>query len=225
MSGSSEASLSELERLRLEDSKKAMIKFHLEGRDITDKNVLSVMEKVPRHEFVPKQSILNAYGDHPLPLDSRATISQPYIVALMTQLAKPQPHHRALDVGTGSGYQAAILANLVSEVYSVEISSSLATSAADRLKRLGYSNIHVKEGDGHQGWKEHAPYDIIIVAASPSEVPQALVEQLAPGGRLIIPVGVVFQRLDVIMKGPNGEISRKPTCDVSFVPLVHQDPK
>lgn len=216
--------LSRDELAKLEAMRENMLRLHLSGRDIRNPEVLRVMGKVPRHEFVPKQLIWSAYGDHPLPLDRKATISQPYIVALMTQLAEPKRKQRALDVGTGSGYQAAILAEMVSEVYSIEIASTLAASAAERLRNLGYDNVHVKQGNGYAGWVEHAPYDIIVVAACPADVPHALVEQLAPGGRLVIPVGRYQQHLDVVRKNEDGTVTQETYCDVNFVPLVHTDP-
>ncbi|KAJ8908081.1 hypothetical protein NDN08_008176 [Rhodosorus marinus] len=218
MSSTSELNDWDVQKLAL--AKEKMLKLHLRGRDITDGHVLAAMKEVPREEFVPKPLVHNSYGDHPLPLDSQATISQPYIVALMTQLAKPRDYHRALDIGTGSGYQAAILSELVNEVYSVEISADLASSAEERLSRLGYNNVRVKQGNGYQGWEEHAPYNLIIVAASPPKIPNVLVEQLAVGGRLIIPVGTAVQRLDVITKISETQITREPYCNVSFVRMI-----
>ncbi|MEJ5339985.1 MAG: protein-L-isoaspartate(D-aspartate) O-methyltransferase [Thermogutta sp.] len=201
-------------------ARQKMVQFQLRSRDISDPRVLHVMGRIPRHEFVPEDVIVEAYDDHPLPIGYHQTISQPYIVALMTQLARPQSHHRALDIGTGSGYQAAILAELCREVYSIEIVEPLAREAAERLKRLGYTNVVVKTGDGYRGWPEKAPFDVIIVAAAPDHVPQPLLDQLAVGGRLVIPVGRVEQQLLVIEKQPDGSIRRESVAPVLFVPMT-----
>lgn len=201
-------------------ARQKMVEFQLRARDIIDSRVLFVMGRIPRHEFVPPELLSEAYDDHPLPIGHQQTISQPYIVALMTQLARPRPEHKALDIGTGSGYQAAILAELCREVYSIEIIKPLAEEAARRLKRLGYTNIMVKAGDGYRGWPEKAPFDVIIVAAAPDHVPQPLVDQLAPGGRLVIPVGRVEQQLMVIEKRPDGSIFRESVAPVLFVPMT-----
>jgi len=201
-------------------ARQKMVQFQLRARDITDPQVLYVMGRIPRHEFVPEDVIVEAYDDHPLPIGYHQTISQPYIVALMTQLARPRPNHRALDIGTGSGYQAAILAELCREVYSIEIVEPLAKEAAERLKRLGYTNVVVKTGDGYRGWPEKAPFDVIIVAAAPDHIPQPLVDQLAVGGRLVIPVGRMEQQLLVIEKLPDGSIHRESVAPVLFVPMT-----
>ncbi|WP_201750064.1 protein-L-isoaspartate(D-aspartate) O-methyltransferase [Tautonia marina] len=199
----------------------SMVDRQLHARDIDDPQVLEVMARVPRHEFVPEDYRDLAYADRPLPIEKDQTISQPYIVALMTQLARPQPGDRALDVGTGSGYQAAVLAELVDEVYSIEIHEELADSARARLARLGYRNVEVRHGDGYRGWPEAAPFDLIIVAASPPEIPRPLIAQLAPGGRLILPVGEGFgQELVRIEKAFDGTITRESIAPVSFVPMT-----
>lgn len=200
--------------------RRRMIAGQLRGRDITNIRVLQAMEKVPRHQFVPAEMRHLAYRDGPLPIGNGQTISQPYIVALMTQLADPKNRHRALDVGTGSGYQAAVLAELVDEVYSIEIVKSLAEQASDRLKMLGYENVTVRAGDGYRGWPERSPFDIIIVAAAPDHVPQPLVEQLASGGHLLIPVGGYFQELLVIHKRSDGSIDQRNVAPVRFVPMT-----
>lgn len=200
--------------------RRLMVERHLRDRDITDARVLAVMGRTPRHEFVPAWQQYNAYADHPLPIGHGQTISQPYIVALMTQMARPKPTHRALDIGTGSGYQAAVLAELCKEVYSIEIVEPLANAARERLKRLGYENITVRAGDGFRGWPEKAPFDVIIVAAAPNRVPKPLVEQLAPGGRLVIPVGDFFQELRVLEKRPDGSIREHAGIPVRFVPMT-----
>ena len=162
----------------------------IERRGITDRQVLRAMRAVPRHLFVPEEEQEYAYGDFPLPIGYGQTISQPYIVALMTDLLELREGDKVLEIGTGSGYQAAILAEIPGiEVYTVEIIPELAESARERLARLGYTRVHCKQGDGYYGWPEHAPYDAIIVTAAPDHVPQPLVEQLAPGGRLVIPIG------------------------------------
>jgi protein-L-isoaspartate(D-aspartate) O-methyltransferase len=196
-----------------------MVEADLRGRDITDVKVLEVMGRLPRHRFVPKDLQGVAYADAPLPIGHGQTISQPYIVALMTQAVRPGPKSRALDIGTGSGYQAAVLAELCKEVYSIEILKPLADSARERLAEMGYRNITVRTGDGYRGWPEKAPFDIIIVAAAPDHVPQPLVEQLARGGRLAIPVGSFFQELLVIEKQKDGTIRRESIAPVRFVPM------
>lgn len=200
--------------------RREMVQNQLRARDITDQRVLEVMARVPRHRFVPEDQQRRAYNDHPLPIGHGQTISQPYIVALMTQLAVPKPGDRALDVGTGSGYQAAVLAELCKEVFSIEIVEPLAEQAKKRLAELGYKNIHVRAGDGYRGWPEQAPFDVIIVAAAPSHVPQPLVEQLAPGGRLVLPVGGYPQQLTLITKGADGSIRRRVIAPVLFVPMT-----
>jgi len=190
------------------------------GRDITDRRVLEVMGRVPRHLFVPEDLRHVAYADRPLPIGHGQTISQPYIVALMTQLAEPGADEKALDIGTGSGYQAAVLAELCKEVYSIEIVEPLADEAKKRLADLGYKNITVRHGDGYRGWKEHAPFDLIIVAAAPDHVPQPLVDQLAPGGKLVIPVGDWYQELILIEKSEDGTVRRQSVAPVAFVPMT-----
>ena len=197
-----------------------MVQEQLAGRDIVDERVLEAMKRVPRHQFVPRETQERAYVDSPLPIGHRQTISQPYIVALMTQLVRPTPETRALDIGTGSGYQAAVLAELVKEVYSIEIVEPLATEARQRLNELGYENIHVRHGDGYRGWPDKAPFDVIIVAAAPSHIPEPLVEQLAPGGIMVLPVGNFFQDLILIEKAEDGSTSRRSVAPVSFVPMT-----
>jgi protein-L-isoaspartate(D-aspartate) O-methyltransferase len=197
-----------------------MVREQLRSRDISDERVLAVMERVPRHRFVPDTALEQAYDDHPLPIGHGQTISQPYIVALMTQLVQPKPTARALDVGTGSGYQAAVLCELCKEVYSIEIVDALAQQARHRLVDLGYRNVEVRSGDGYRGWPEHAPFDLIVVAAAPDHVPQPLVDQLAVGGRLVIPVGKYFQDLLVIEKQADGKTRQWKACPVAFVPMT-----
>lgn len=210
------------EESKFEQQRAAMVQRQLRGRDISDERVLRAMAKVPRHQFVPESMRGVAYQDGPLPIGQRQTISQPYIVALMTQLARPKPQSRVLDVGTGSGYQAAVLAEIVDYVYSIEIVESLADQARDRLAELGYENIEVRAGDGYQGWLEHAPFDLIIVAAAPDHIPQPLIDQLAPGGRLVIPVGRYSQNLTVVEKKKDGTITKETVAPVAFVPMTGQ---
>jgi protein-L-isoaspartate(D-aspartate) O-methyltransferase len=197
-----------------------MVNVQLRGRDIVDERVLQAMETVPRHEFVSDAYRDVAYGDRPQPIGHGQTISQPYIVALMTQLAGPGEDARVLDVGTGSGYQAAVLSVLVEEVYSIEIVCDLADEARDRLQELGYDNVEVRCGDGYRGWEEHAPFDAIIVAAAPDHVPQPLIDQLAVGGRLVIPVGRTYQELLVYERQADGRVTRRSVAPVAFVPMT-----
>ena len=213
------------EDARFKQARQWMVKEDLRGRDITDERVLEAMGRVRRQCFVQKSHEDLAYADHPLPIGHDQTISQPYIVALMTQLVQPQPEGRALDIGTGSGYQAAVLAGLCKEVYSIEIVEPLAEEARQRLKALGYKNITVRCGDGYRGWPEHAPFDVIIVAAAPDHVPQPLVDQLAPGGRLVIPVGRYFQELVLIEKQEDGTVRRESVTGVAFVPMTGEAEK
>jgi protein-L-isoaspartate(D-aspartate) O-methyltransferase len=177
------------------------------------------MRKVPRHEFVPAEQTANAYDDNPLPIGLGQTISQPYIVAYMTEQLQVTPQSKVLEIGTGSGYQAAVLGELAKEVYSIEIVAELARRSKETLDRLGYKNVHVKAGDGYRGWPEHAPFDRIIVTAAPDHVPQPLVDQLAVGGRLIIPVGDYYQQMLILTKTPRGVVEEK-TIDVVFVPMT-----
>lgn len=184
--------------------------------------VRAAMAKVERHRLVPASQQSLAYRNHPLPIGSGQTISQPYIVALSTDLIDPQPHHVVLDVGTGSGYQAAVLAEIVQQVYSIEIVDALAKSARRSLDTIGYRNIEVRTGDGYQGWPEHAPFDGIVVAAAAPRVPQALVEQLRPGGKMVIPVGGEYgvQYLLLVSKRADGGFDERRVLPVRFVPLV-----
>jgi len=192
------------------------------GRKTLDAKVLAVMAEVPRHLFVPAAWQRDAYENRPLPIGHGQTISQPYIVALMTDLLRVQPGDRVFELGTGSGYQAAILAKLVKEVYSVEIIEALGNEAAQRLARLGYANVKVKVADGYYGWPEHGPFDAIIVTAAGSHVPPPLVRQLKPGGRMVIPVGTSFltQHLLLIEKQQDGTVVTRQILPVSFVPLL-----
>ncbi len=202
---------------------KRMVETQIRPRGITDPAVLRAMERVPRHRFVPPEFVHQAYADYPLPIGHGQTISQPYIVALMTQLLRLRPEDRVLEVGTGSGYQAAILAEIVHEVYTVEIIPALAEEAARRLQDLGYTNVYVRQGDGYEGWSEHAPYNAIIVTAAAVEVPPPLVEQLADGGRLVIPIGAQGFSQDLWLLEKEGEIIHRTNYGgVLFVPLVRK---
>ena len=201
-----------------------MVRAQLAARDITDPRVLAAMRAVPRHMFVVAGDEADAYEDRPLPIGHGQTISQPYIVALMTQLARPRPGDRALEIGTGSGYQAAVLSPLVSHVYTIEIVPELAREARERLKRLKYENVTVRAGDGYAGWAEHAPFDIIVVTAAPERVPEPLVQQLKPGGRLVLPVGSPngIQELQLLEKDRSGTLRTTRVASVRFVPLVRE---
>lgn len=204
-----------------------MVREQIESRGITNARVLAAMTKVPRHEFVPEHLANAAYEDHPLPIGYNQTISQPYIVALMTELLQLQPGAKVLEVGTGSGYQAAILAEVGAQVYSLEILEPLAKTAAELLQRLGYASVQVKQGDGYLGWPEHSPYDAIIVTAAVDHVPPLLVEQLKPGGRLVIPVedGRSRQSLLLVEKSVDGSVTTHNVATVLFVPLTRETRK
>lgn len=201
-------------------SRQRMVSHQLAGRDISNQRVLSAMERVPRQCFVSDELRGQAYADFPLPIGHGQTISQPYIVGLMTQLVDPKPGDRALDVGTGSGYQAAVLGELVDRVFSLEIVESLAAAADKRLKSLGYRNVTVRHGDAHRGWESESPFDVIIVAAAPDHVPQSLVDQLARGGKMVIPVGDRMQTLILIDKQSDGTVVQREIAPVAFVPMT-----
>lgn len=200
-------------------ARKRMVREQIEGRGIHTPRLLAAFEAVPRHLFVPPEELAWAYADGPLPIGEGQTISQPYIVALMTDLLDLQPTDRVLEVGTGSGYQAAILSQLVAEVHTVEILPALAQRAAERLARLGYNNVHVHVGDGSLGWPEAAPYDAILVAAAGPQVPPPLLEQLAEGGRLVAPVGGRYTQVLEIVERRGNEFARRQDIPVAFVPL------
>lgn len=197
-----------------------MVATQLAARDIDDERVLEAMAKTPRHAFVPQRLRHEAYEDRPLHIGHGQTISQPYIVALMTQEIRPTAHCRVLDVGTGSGYQAAVLGRLTRRVHGVEIVPDLAAAARERMANLGASNVTVTTGDGYGGLPEFAPYDAIVVAAAPDHVPPMLVDQLAPGGRLVIPVGRGSQDLVLVTKGPDGATRQRFVTAVRFVPMT-----
>ena len=201
----------------------AMVEKQLRPRGIDDPRVLRAMAKVPREKFVAKELETNAYEDRPLPIGFGQTISQPFIVAFMTQALKPKPTDRVLEIGTGSGYQAAVLGELVAQVYTIEIVRPLAQRAATVLNALGYKNVLVKGDDGYKGWPEHAPFDAIIVTAAPDHVPQPLVDQLKDGGRMIIPVGKTFAQELQVLEKRGGTIKQTAAIPVKFVPLT-RDP-
>ena len=197
-----------------------MVQQQLLTRGIKDQRVLAAMTKVPREQFVPPESRAASYEDGPLPIGYGQTISQPYIVAFMTEQLRPKPSDRVLEVGTGSGYQAAILSELVSEVYSIEIVEPLAKNAEATLQRLGYKNVHLKIGDGYKGWPEAGRFDAIIVTCAPDRVPQPLVDQLKDGGRMVIPVGDIFAQQLYLLEKKNGQLKQSATLPVRFVPMT-----
>jgi protein-L-isoaspartate(D-aspartate) O-methyltransferase len=199
--------------------RKRMVLEQIERRDIKDPHVLRAMRKVPRHLFLGKNYRDNAYEDRALPIEEGQTISQPYIVALMTELARVKPGDTVLEVGTGSGYQAAVLAEIGVNVFSIEIVEALAKAARDRLLKLGYKNVQVRHGDGYDGWKEHAPFDAILITAAPPRIPEPLKQQLRVGGRLVVPVGEWQQQLLVVTRTQTG-FNTKSTIPVIFVPMT-----
>jgi len=201
------------------EARETMVRTQIEPRGVKNKLVLDAMRTVPRHRFVPASLEDRAYSDGPLPIGEGQTISQPYIVALMTELLGLKSGDKVLEIGTGSGYQAAVLGEIVEEVYTIEIICSLAETAEKRLKEMGYENITVECADGYQGWKEHAPFDGVIVTAAPDHIPQPLVDQLKVGAKLVIPVGDVFQELMVITKTETG-IKKMNAIPVRFVPMT-----
>jgi len=198
-----------------------MVEQQLAAREIHDTKVLAAMRTVPRHHFVPDTERRSAYRDSPLPIGEGQTISQPYIVALMTQLVRPDARDRVLEVGTGSGYQAAVLAEIVDHVYTIELEATLSARAQNVLRELQYDNVTTRTGDGYAGWPEQAPFDIIVVTAAPDHVPQPLIDQLKPGGRLIVPIGPVSatQELRLIEKDAGGKVTTRELLPVRFVPL------
>jgi protein-L-isoaspartate(D-aspartate) O-methyltransferase len=204
------------------EARKEMVQHDLRGRGIRDARVLKVMAEVPRHLFVDERYRGEAYADHPLPIGEGQTISQPYVVALMTEGLKLKPSYRVLEIGTGSGYQAAVLAGIVKEVYTVEIRKNLAARASGRLKTLGYGNVTVRYGDGYFGWERAAPFDAIIVTASANHIPPPLIRQLKEGGKFIIPLGstVFYQTLTLVTKKRGGDLSVEQLGAVAFVPMT-----
>ncbi len=205
-------------------ARERMVREQIEARGIHDPRVLEALRRVPRHLFVPAEMVPSAYEDGPLPIGQGQTISQPYIVAFMSEALELKPQDKALEIGTGSGYQAAVLARLAREVYSIEILEPLAKQAAERLARLGISNVHLRVGDGYRGWPEAAPFDAIVVTAAPDHIPQALLAQLREGGRMVLPIGRFEQDLVRIRRTPEG-ISREVLLPVRFVPMVGEAEK
>ena len=201
-----------------------MVDDQIAARGVSDPAVLEAMRQVPRHRFVPADQAANAYDDQPLPIGFDQTISQPYIVAYMTQALSLSPTDRVLEIGTGSGYQAAILAEIVREVYTIEIVPGLAASAQETLRDLGYENIQFRQGDGYRGWPEAAPFDAIIVTAAPRAIPRPLIDQLALDGRMVIPVGDWYQELVIVTKTSDGIVEQK-TIPVRFVPMTGEASK
>jgi protein-L-isoaspartate(D-aspartate) O-methyltransferase len=196
-----------------------MVETQIAARGVADPRVLEAMRKVERHLFVPEALRAEAHGDTPLPIGRGQTISQPYVVALMTELARVEPDDRVLEIGTGSGYQAAVLSTLAREVCSIEIVEPLAREAAERLRRLGFRNVTVRAGDGYRGWPERAPFDAIVVTAAPPRIPEPLLEQLAVGGRLVAPVGEGIQDLVLVERTADG-LRRRTVAPVRFVPMT-----
>lgn len=206
------------EALDYEKARRRMVENQLKARGVKDKKVLEAMGKVPRHLFVPEDIRHLAYADRPLPIGEGQTISQPYIVALMTECLSLKGNEKVLEIGTGSGYQAAVLAELVDSIFTIEIIEDLAMRARKTLSKVGYTNVFVKVGDGYFGWPEHAPFDGIIVTCAPESIPQPLIDQLSEGGRMVIPVGDYYQMLKLILK-ENGRLIEKEIIPVLFVPM------
>jgi protein-L-isoaspartate(D-aspartate) O-methyltransferase len=206
-----------------EKARERMVAEQIEARGINNQSVLDAMRKVPRHLLIPEPYRVFAYTDRPLPIGYGQTISQPFIVAQMTELIEPRATFKVLEIGTGSGYQAAVLAEIVKEVYTVELVKELGQLSAEQLKELGYNNIHIKIGDGYEGWADHAPYDAIIVTAAATSVPQPLVDQLKEGGKMVLPVGgpSETQMLKLLIK-KKGKINTRDIIPVRFVPFIHE---
>ncbi len=205
--------------------RQGMVEQQLKRRGIKDERVLAAMAKVPREEFIPADARPSAYEDGPLPIGYDQTISQPYVVAFMTEQLRPKQSDHVLEIGSGSGYQAAILGELVAEVYTIEIVEPLAKSAEATLQRLGYNNVHIKAGDGYKGWPEEAPFDAIIVTCAPEKVPQPLVDQLKDGGRMVIPVGERFAQQLYLLEKKDGQLKESATLPVRFVPMLREGQK
>jgi protein-L-isoaspartate(D-aspartate) O-methyltransferase len=205
--------------------RKRMVEYQIGARGITDKKIIDAFLKVERHRFVPKRYVRNAYEDSPLPIGEDQTISQPYIVAFMTHALELSRTDKVLEIGTGSGYQAAILAELCDHVFTIEVIPSLGRKAEALLKELGYENVRVKIGDGYQGWDEHAPYDAIIVTCAPTHVPEPLKKQLNEGGRMIIPLGEGYQQELVLLRKRGGQLKQEKVLPVRFVPMVDETGK
>ena len=216
--------LSSLQTDKYQSMRLAMVNGQIVKRGIRNPLIIKAMEKVPRHLFVPIEYMDRAYEDNPLPIGHEQTISQPFIVAYMTEIAKPTKWKKVLEIGTGSGYQAAILSEIVDTVYTIEIIPDLAKQATARLAKMGYKNIVTKLGDGYKGWKEHSPYDIIIVTAADDHIPQPLIDQLAENGRLVMPIGSPSSAQQLVLATKKGgNIDKQKLAMVRFVPLLHGD--
>ncbi len=213
----------ERNNMSYEDEREIMVRDQIEWRGVDNKNVLNAMKQVPRHVFVPNPYKPYAYDDTPLPIGEGQTISQPYIVAYMTEILDLKSTDKVLEIGTGSGYQAAVLAEICDSVYTIEIYKSLAERAGKILKKLGYDNVFVKHGDGYKGWPEHAPFDAIIVTCAPRDVPEELEEQLKENGRMIIPVGKKYTQQLYLLKKKDGKIREHAVLPVRFVPMIDKD--
>ena len=200
-----------------------MVEYQIKSRGITDKDVIRVMKNTPRHLFVPKEFIYESYNDYPLPIGEDQTISQPYIVALMTELLDLEKSDKVLEIGTGSGYQLAVLSQIVDFSYSIEIKEALANTAIDKLDMLGYKNVKIKYGDGYKGWKEYAPFDKIILTAAPIKVPDELIRQLKDGGLMVLPVGEEDNQHLIVLKKNGNELVEDYIIPVRFVPMVHEN--
>ncbi len=204
------------------EARRKMIRSQIEARGVTDRHVLRALLEVPRHRFVSEKIESSAYEDSPLPIGENQTISQPFIVAYMTAALELDGHESVLEVGTGSGYQAAILSEIVDTVFTIEINENLTIEAALRFKKMGLNNVHLRYGDGYLGWQDKAPFDGIIVTAAPTHIPQALIDQLADNGKLVIPVGDAEQELIVVTKQANGAIVKESRIPVRFVPMLRE---
>jgi len=200
--------------------REAMVREQIAARGITNPATLEALRSVPRHDFLPLRLRAEAYMDYPLPIGHGQTISQPYIVAFMTDAIRPQPGEKILEIGAGSGYQAAVLAQMGAEVYTIEIVEPLAEMARQTLQRLGYENARVHYGDGHEGWPEHAPFDAIVVTCAPEKIPPALIEQLRDGGRMIIPVGGGMEQELILLRKNGDQIEKQSVLPVRFVPMT-----
>ena len=207
-------------QIKFEEERRPMVEVQLLARGIREPGVLAVFSKVPRHRFIPEAHRMKSYTDHPLPIGEGQTISQPYIVALMMELLHPQPGSRVLEIGTGSGYQTALLAEISARVFSIERVPVLAERASILLKELGYGNVEVRVGDGSLGWAEHAPFDRILVTASAPSVPKSLTEQLAEAGKLVIPIGSAVNQMLTLVERIQGDLRVREACGCVFVPLV-----
>ena len=213
----------EMDAEKYRQARYEMVERQIAARGISGEKVLEAMRRVERHQFVPEQYRDYAYSDRPLPIGEGQTISQPYVVAFMTEILDLDKEDKVLEIGTGSGYQAAVLAEICDEVSTIEVNEILAEGARQALERTGYTSVHLRTGDGYQGWQEHAPFDAIIVTCAPSDVPLPLQEQLAEGGRMIIPVDAGFAQELILLKKSGGKLVRREVLPVRFVPMVNDE--